>query len=238
MPTKPAVLQTAVLLIGSGRLAQHLQHWNKLLENPNQLICWNRSQDLELLKNSLSKCSIVWLAISDSAIQSFYDEHLRDSKLKVVHFSGALDDKRFLSAHPLMSFPHSLLTDDVYKKIHFVISGFENLGEALPGLNNAFTILNSEKKAYYHALCVLAGNFPQLIWNEVSLKMKELNLPAEASDLYIKQITENYLNLKEKAITGPLVRKDYVTIEKNITSLTETTALKNIYTAFTKEFNQ
>lgn len=241
MHTKPAVLQPAILLIGSGRLAQHLRHWNNLLEVPNQLICWDRSQGTEILKTHLKKCTMVWLAISDSAIQSFYSEHLSSSKLKVIHFSGALSDERFLSAHPLMSFPHTLLPDDVYKKIHFVINGsenrYENLDEALPGFKNPFTVLNSENKAFYHALCVLAGNFPQLIWNEVALRMKELNLPVEASDLYIKQITENYLSLKEKSITGPLVRKDYLTIEKNIFSLNQAPTLKNIYTAFTKEFS-
>lgn len=237
MHTKPTVLQAAILLIGSGRLAQHLRHWNNLLEKPNKLIFWDRSQDLELLKDSLKKCTAVWLAISDSAIQSFFNDHLSNSKLKVIHFSGALDDQRFLSAHPLMSFPDTLLPDEVYNKIHFVINGFENLDDALPGFKNPFTILNSEKKSFYHALCVLAGNFPQLIWSEVALRMKELNLPVEASDLYIKQITENYLSLKEKAITGPLVRKDYVTIEKNISSLNQTPKLKNIYVTFMEEFS-
>jgi len=237
MLTNPTVLHTAVLLVGSGRLAQHLQHWNGLLENPNQLLRWDRSQNPQLLKTLLNKCTVIWLAISDSAIQPFYNEHLNNIRHKIVHFSGALDDHRLLCAHPLMSFSHALLPEGSYEKIHFVINGSENLCEMLPGFKNEFTVLNSENKSFYHALCVLAGNFPQWLWNEVSMQMKELNLPAEALDLYIKQITENYLNMKEKSITGPIARKDYATIEKNISSLNQNPKLKNIYSVFTKEFN-
>jgi hypothetical protein len=52
--------------------------------------------------------------------------------------------------------------------------------------------LNSQDKALYHALCVLAGNFPQMLWNEVSEKMQLLEIPEASLDLYIKQITESH----------------------------------------------
>ena len=229
---------STILLIGSGRLAKHLQYWNSLLETPNRLLQWDRSQDPQLLLNFLVQTNSIWLAISDAAIKSFYETYLINFKHKVVHFSGAFNNKRFLCAHPLMSFPNNFLPEETYKKIHFVISGFDNLNEVLPNFNNKFTILSSANKSYYHALCVLAGNFPQMIWNEVSLQMKQLNLPTEAFDLYVKQITDNYLELKEKAITGPLIRKDYTTIEKNISSLEQSHKLKNIYSALMKEFTQ
>lgn len=228
---------SSILLIGSGRLARHLKYWNSLLTKPNQLSSWDRSQDPHLLKTYLSKSDLVWLAISDSAITSFYENYLSDFDRKIVHFSGALNDERFFCAHPLMSFPHNLLPDDIYAKIHFVINGFENLNEALPNFSNSFTVLNADNKSYYHALCVLAGNFPQLIWNDVALQMKNLHLPAEALDLYIKQVTNNYLQLKEKAITGPIIRKDHLTIEKNLTSLEQSQKLKNVYATITKEFS-
>lgn len=228
--------KSAILLIGSGRLAKHLLYWNSLLTKPNQLIRWDRSQSIESLETHLRSSSIVWLAISDSAIQNFFDKYLINKPTKVVHFSGALNDPRMLCAHPLMSFPQNILPDEVYKKIHFVINGFENLTEVLPAFQNHYSVLNTEGKALYHALCVLAGNFPQLLWNEVSQQMNKLTLPPEALDLYIKQITENYLAGKESSITGPLIRKDFITIERNISSLENTKKLNNIYTSFTKEF--
>jgi 2-dehydropantoate 2-reductase len=228
----------SILLIGRGRLAKHLQHWNSLLSEPNILLHWDLSQNQLLLLDSLNKCTLVWLAISDSALVPFYEQHLQSSNKKVVHFSGAFNDPRMASAHPLMSFTQTLLPNEVYTKIHFAVNQCESLQAVLPGFQNSFTILTAENKSYYHALCVIAGNFPQLLWNEVSNEMKSLNLPPAALDLYINQISANYISLKNAALTGPLVRKDHSTIEKNIQSLSRAEGLQNIYKTFTKEFSK
>jgi predicted short-subunit dehydrogenase-like oxidoreductase (DUF2520 family) len=136
-----------------------------------------------------------------------------------------------------MSFPSELLPTDVYSKIHFALSNFKNIEQALPSFKNAFTVMSPQDKALYHALCVLAGNFPQMLWNEVYEKMQLLEIPEASLDLYIKQITENYLKYKTKAITGPIIRKDEKTILANLESLKNETRLKSIYSAFNKEFN-
>ncbi|MBY0553113.1 DUF2520 domain-containing protein [bacterium] len=231
-------INSSVLLIGSGRLARHLQHWNSLLEKPNSILTWDRSQSTEKLNAALNKCNIVWLAISDSAIVEFYESYLLNSGKTVVHFSGALNDARILSAHPLMSFPKDFLPSEVYSQIHFVISGFDLLHRALPQFNNAFSSVSSNNKALYHALCVLSGNFPQLLWNDVSEQMHKLDIPEKAFDLYIEQIAQSYLKYKKNALTGPIIRNDQKTISDNLQSLTENSKLRNIYSAFNKEFNK
>ncbi len=231
-------INSTILLVGSGRLAQHLKHWNSLLEKPNHLLFWDRSQSFSVLTDYLDKSNLVWLAISDSAIEPFFEIHLKHLNKNVVHFSGALQSENIVCAHPLMSFPIALLPSETYSKIFFVTEGAKTLAEILPGFRNQFAMLNAEKKSYYHALCVLAGNFPQLLWNEVANKFQQLDLPAEALDLYIRQITDNYLLHKEKALTGPLIRKDNATIERNIASLSESPNLKNIYLTLAKEFKQ
>lgn len=237
MNTYNTISSQTVLLIGAGRLAKHLQHWNSLLENPHTLLFWNRQFDPTHLAALVERADIIWLAISDRSLVSFYENHLAASKKPVVHFSGALSDERLLGAHPLMSFPHELLPDEAYAGIHFVIHGRTTLQEILPGFTNRFTALNSENKPLYHALCVLAGNFPQLLWNQVAGEMRQLGLPPEALDSYIAQITANYLRLKEKSLTGPLIRGDHVTIEKNIQSLQTHPKLHHIYQAFNREFS-
>ena len=47
-------IQTSILLIGSGRLATHLEHWFSLLSPKNtQLSSWSKSMTQSELKNSV-----------------------------------------------------------------------------------------------------------------------------------------------------------------------------------------
>lgn len=233
------------LLIGSGRLARHLRHWTQLNKVSNQsinlagsqkdsvLMTWNRSEPTELLKTQLETSHIVWLAISDKAIVPFYEQYLKNTRAKVVHFSGALYDPRLIGAHPLMSFPENLLENEVYGRVHFAVDeSVENLQALLPGFDNSFFKIPADKKALYHALCVAAGNFPQLLWSLSLKEFRNLNVPDTAIELYLKQITESFISLKEKSFTGPLVRGDHETMEKNLLSLSKNTSLSEIYKTF------
>lgn len=226
-----------VLLIGSGKLAHHLNHWFHLYNKSNSLLTWDRHQDPHALRRNISVASHVWLAISDSALVPFYEKYLAGHETTVVHFSGALHDERLISAHPLMSFTNELYPDDFYKKIQFALTGAKDLKTALPHFENSFFSLRPSDKALYHALCVLAGNFPQMLWNEVYNYAQSLQIPAAALDIYIQKITQNFIDLKTQALTGPFIRNDQKTIEKNVEAL-KGTLLQNIYQSFQKEFSK
>ncbi len=225
-----------ILLIGSGRMATHLLHWNSILSSPNKILTWNRSEDPKILKQFLIESNLVWLAISDSAITPFFERHLKDYSGSVVHFSGALNDPRMKCAHPLMTFPTELLDNSVYNDIFFALTEALSLAEVLPGFTNSSFQLSEKEKPLYHALCVVAGNFPQLLWNEVDQKRSDLKIPDAAFNIYLQQSLNNFLKLKAKALTGPLIRGDLLTIQKNTDALVNT-KLKSIYTAFVKEFS-
>lgn len=227
---------STVLLVGNGRLAKHLKYWNQLVQSPNQVLVWNREQSQDLLKTYIQQASYIWLAISDSAIVDFYNQHLSSANKTVVHFSGALHDERLISAHPLMTFANEVFDKSVYEKIHFSMTGADSLQKALPNFTNSFSVVAAENKTLYHALCVLAGNFPQLLWNETLKEFRNLNIPDSAIETYIQQVAANFVQQKEKALTGPLVRKDLKTIESNLKSLQAKPTLKNIYTNFNENF--
>lgn len=228
--------QASILLIGSGRLACHLKQWNSFLEHPSLIEEWNRQQTTIELTEKIKRCQIVWLAISDSAIADFYENHLKISNVTVVHFSGAFYHEKIKSAHPLMSFPHTLFTKEVYSQIHFVIQGVDNLSELLPCFTNSYSSIPVQQKALYHALCVLAGNFPQMLWIETQKEFKKLGLPESALNYYVNQITKNFVDLGASSLTGPFVRKDNLTIEKNLLALQANSQLKNIYKSFYQEY--
>jgi 2-dehydropantoate 2-reductase len=227
---------TTILLIGSGKLSKHLSHWFNLNQkDSSKLLTWDRHQDPHAIHRYAAQATHIWLAISDSAIIPFYEKYLIGHDAAVIHFSGALHDPRLISAHPLMSFANEIYADDFYPQIHFALTGTDSLCKALPGFTNPHFHLKPELKPLYHALCVTSGNFPQMLWNEVHKIAADQKMPAEAFDLYIQQITQNFLNLKQAAITGPIARKEAATINKNIDALAGT-PLQSIYQSFTKEF--
>lgn len=227
---------THFLLIGSGRLSRHLEFYFSQLGF--SFSNWNRKQSLEALHKLISQSTHIFLAISDTSLESFAKEHLirPDYQEKViVHFSGALNISGLISAHPMMSFgPHFYELKD-YEKIHFVITGADRLQLAIPGLKNAFTVISPEHKAHYHALCVLGGNFPMLLWQQMSEGLEKMGIPGEAKRIYLEKITENFNRHGIKALTGPLVRKDTETIQKNLKAL-DGHSFKNVYAAFVEAY--
>jgi hypothetical protein len=228
-------MQTA-LLIGSGRFARHLQYWVSLHKESVQLLNWNRkSNSIDELNEYLKKADFIWLAISDSSLLSFYEQHLTTTKAKCIHFSGAFHDERLVSAHPLMSFPDELMKKEVYPSIHFALTGVNSLTEALPHFLNSYSLLPPQDKAFYHALCVITGNFPQLLWSETLKEFEKIKIPHSAIEVYINQITANFIQLKQKSLTGPFIRKDFSTINKNLQALA-TSKLKLIYQKFVEVF--
>ena len=225
-----------ILLIGSGKLSKHLNHWLNLNANSShKLLTWDRHQDPHAIHRYAAQATHIWLAISDAAIVPFYQKYLAGHDARVVHFSGALHDSRMIAAHPLMSFSEVLYTDDFYPQIYFGLTGCDSLSKALPGFTNPSFTLSAEIKPLYHALCVAAGNFPQMLWNEVHKIASDQKLPQKAFDLYIEKITQNFLTLKDKSITGPIARKDVSTVDQNISALAGT-RLQSIYKSFLQEF--
>lgn len=221
------------LIIGSGRVARHLGHYLHL-QNIN-FESWDRSQDPHALARKVAKASHVLLAISDSALESFYRQRLAGHDVTVVHFSGALHFDDMISAHPLMTFGPELYDLQFYQKIHFTLTGTSLLDKALPGLKNPFSILPAEKKSLYHAYCVAGGNFVSLLMGEMLKGLSDLNIPPQAGAVYLEKVFTNTMNNPQSALTGPLVRKDATTVQKNLHAL-EGNPLKPIYEAFLKTY--
>jgi 2-dehydropantoate 2-reductase len=217
------------LIIGSGRLARHLKYWSNLNSENNHLRpttkhnlhYWDRSKPTQLLSSLVDSATHIWLAISDHAIVPFYEHHLvHKTKAQIVHFSGALYDPRISGAHPLMSFPDELLPQDIYNKIYFAVDdSMRTLQQLMPGFSNSNFQIPAEKKSLYHALCVASGNFPQILWSLCLQPFKDIEVPDQAIEIYLKQIADNFIAHKNGALTGPLVRKDLITIERNISAL-------------------
>ena len=217
------------LIIGSGRVARHLAHYYSLQNIHFQ--SWDRAQDPHALTPKVQQASHILLAISDSSIEGFYRRYLAGHNKVVVHFSGAHHFDGMISAHPLMSFGPELYDLSFYQKIHFVLTGADSLPAALPGLGNSFSLLAASDKALYHSYCVLGGNFVTLLIAKMLEGFSSLKIPASAAAPYVEKIVENTLKNSGGALTGPLARRDAVTVEANLQALKNDPHLE-IYKSF------
>ncbi len=228
------------LLIGSGALARHLYFYLSSFANSSfEITTWNRKDNsFANLNTKLSSCTHVLLAISDSALSDFYLSYhsLAPSNARWIHFSGAHNFENLIAAHPLMSFGPELYDLEVYKKIHFSLTGVKSIYEIFPFLENSYSILPMEKKSLYHSLCVLGGNMPILLWEKMNAELNKMGIPATATDIYLEIVLKNYLQYRDKALTGPLKRKDLTTIKNNLSAL-ENDHYQKIYSAFAESQN-
>ncbi|WII72535.1 DUF2520 domain-containing protein [Bdellovibrio sp. 22V] len=221
------------LIIGSGRVARHLAHYFHLLNI--SFDSWDRSQDPHALARKVSAATHVLLAISDTALEGFYRQHLAGHEKVLVQFSGAQYFEGMISAHPLMTFGQELYDFNFYKQIHFTLTGAASLADALPGLPNSFSTIPAQDKALYHSYCVLGGNFVTLLIAKMLSGFEELNVPNEAARIYVEKVVANTFANPNTALTGPLVRKDVETVSANLRAL-EQDRYHEIYQSFLKAY--
>jgi len=217
---------TSYLLVGNGRLSKHLQYYFSKLDL--NFSVWERSEGFEKLLNQAEQATHILLLISDSAIHDFYDCHFKSTDKTVIHFSGALEIPGIIGIHPLMTFGHELYDLSFYEQIPFVTTV---AGSSLPGLRNQVYQIKKEDKAYYHALCVIGGNLTSLLTSKIRNGMMELGLPENISKPFVQKSIENVYSNPKGFFTGPLARKDVVTIQRNLSSL-QNDPYQNIYKAF------
>jgi hypothetical protein len=78
----------------------------------------------------------------------------------------------------------------------------------------------------------MAGNFSQMLWKGISDRFEQqFDLPANVLHPYLRQLADNFIQAPESALTGPLVRRDQSTIERNINAL-DGDPLQDLYRAF------
>lgn len=220
---------THYAIIGGGRLARHMGHYLSLLGQPwsgwardpaSPLNTHDISNARKRLEAAIKPASHVLLLVSDKAIMPVVKKYPFLHGKILVHCAGAISLPGIAGAHPLMTFAEEMYSLEDYQRIPFMVESGYCFTELFPDLSNPSHPISVEQKALYHALCVMAGNFPQLLWREVTRKLNdELSLPAEVLQPYLAKILDNFKRAPDVALTGPLVRGDRQTIERNISAL-------------------
>ena len=80
----------------------------------------------------------------------------------------------------------------------------------------------------------MANNFTTILWNKFIEEFQtSFSFPKELAISFLQQTYENIKEDPKNAISGPLLRKDIKTIEKNLKSL-ENDSFKSIYAGFVR----
>jgi predicted short-subunit dehydrogenase-like oxidoreductase (DUF2520 family) len=224
-------------IVGDGRVARHFRHYLTLLGF--RVLAWSRRGDTRAPAETLAPCRTVLLLIPDGAIAGFVESWPDLTARRLVHCSGSLVTDAAAAAHPLMTFGAQLYDLETYRAIPFVVdAGGPPLQDLLPGLPNPSFAIQPAARAYYHALCVMAGNFSTLLWQKLFAEFEtRFAIPASAAHPYLARITSNLVADAGRALTGPLSRGDAATIAANLRAL-EGDPFHAVYAAFVRAYEQ
>jgi predicted short-subunit dehydrogenase-like oxidoreductase (DUF2520 family) len=230
----------APLLIGDGRLARHLGRYFEQLGLSHA--AWSRRMHAEgrcpELAAFVHSGTRALLAISDGAIEPFILAHPELGSAVRVHFSGRLASSLAIGAHPLFSFAGTLYERELYERIPFVIDqGSPPLASLIPGLPNPSFFIEPERRARYHALCVLAGNFTTLLWRKLFFELDgELGLSHEHALPYLESVARGLAG-NSAPLSGPLSRGDQDTLRRNLEAL-KGDPFEGVYRAFVSAYEE
>lgn len=216
------------LIIGNGRAAKHMRHYLTL--NGHYIHQWhykwsteNSASDLNQdLLQLFNKSDYCLLLIKDSEINGFLTQYPQLRNSKTLHFSGSMEIKGIGNIHPLISFSEPLYDIAFYQNIPF--AQFENpqaqLSDFISGISNPCFYISKDQKTLYHGLCVASGNLTVLLWQMVGQMFSDhFHLSHEILKPYLESICQNLTTHWTHALTGPIARKDELTLLKNYEAL-------------------
>lgn len=222
-------------IVGNGRVARHVHHYFNLL---GLSVCaWSRRAPAPGPPEALASCRTVLLLIRDAAIVPFIEAWPALQEKRLVHFSGSLVTPAAEGAHPLMTFGPTLYDLAEYRAIPFVLdAGGTPFAELLPGLPNPSFTIPAADRPYYHALCVMAGNFSTILWLKLFDELQgRFGIPASAAHPYLARVAANVMADASRALTGPLSRGDAQAIAANLKAL-DGDPFHAVYSAFARAY--
>lgn len=241
---------TKILVVGNGRVAraflQHLSHLHQAQSAHAPLFThWHRGLQSSLREHCQQESPThVWLAVSDDSIAEFVRSNFESlAGRTVTHFCGGKPSFRVTSereslqvhvAHPLTTFGDVTKAQwrTSFEHIPFVLekpldglASAPKLEALLPGFKNPVFHLRPTDRAYYHALCALAGGLTVQLWQALAARFElDLELPPTALRHFLNQIGQNlnqHLDNRTSVLTGPVARGDLESVTIHKTALEE-----------------
>lgn len=189
------------------------------------------------------EADIIFITVNDDSIAEVANNiaqlgHTYENKL-FIHMSGALSSStleilnnttsHIASVHPLQAFTDIACSVAQLKQTVFSIEGnpkcIPTIKNLLDQCGNTYFILEEHQKPLYHAsACVLSNYFVTLLAYGFSI-LNHIGLPENlAMEGFLPLIEATLNNVKDfgpaQALTGPISRGDFCTIQKHLESFT------------------
>lgn len=206
----------------------------------------------------VERCDLVFLTVPDAAIESAAEDLPWRPGQAAVHCSGALGLEALRAAaargaatgclHPLQTFPAGGAPTEASGLFRGIVCGIEShdrpLGALLEaiatGLGARVIRLDGIDRALYHAAAVLVSNDVVALTAAATRVWIRAGLPADAArealaPLLLAAATNVARLPLEKALTGPIVRGDFATVERHLQALEVEPELREIYRRLASE---
>ena len=221
-------------IVGNGKASRHLQAYFKLLKIPH--VVWHRGSGRPL-PAVIGNCRKIFVLIKDSQLENFIRSNPFLKNRVLLHFSGSVELPGVFSLHPFMPLSGRRLALAEYRSIPFALdSGSPSLRDLVPEFKNPCFRVKKGKKPLYHALCVLGGNFPFILWRKALTGLRgEFGIPAKHIRAYFRALLANFESDPESGLSGPLQRKDVKTMKANLKAL-KGDPFRRVYAAFARAY--
>lgn len=227
-----------VLIFGNGRVGASFARYAAHLGHEASVVTQTMIRhDRDLVAAMVQSADLVAAAIPDDSLAGWrknWDAELA-GKAPPIHFSGALMIAGMRGYHPLYSFPKAPLPPETMGRI--VVAREEGaalFSSILPGARNPEFAVRAEDRPYYHALAVLSGNFAAHLWNltAAGFSARFGFSPEKILGSYLEGVVERFREAPLGSMTGPVARRDCVTVKANLAALDRDPRLKQLYIDF------
>ena len=166
------------------------------------------------------------IATPDSAIAEVAAAVRPVSGAVVAHLAGSLGldvlrpHPRRASLHPLVSLPSAEIGADRLVGAWFAVAGDELVEKVVVDLGGRTVEVPDRARAAYHAAACIASNHLVALLGQVERVAAEAGVPLEAYLDLVRSTVDNVAALgPAAALTGPVARGDWVTVERHLAAL-------------------
>lgn len=178
------------------------------------------------LRDAAASADVVILATPDGAIAEAARAIEPRDGVVVVHLAGSLGldvlapHARRASVHPIVALPDG---DTGARRLFgawFAVAGDAVAAEIVDALEGHAVDVDDDKRVLHHAAAVVAGNHVVALLGQVQRIAEAAGMPLDAYLGLVRGAIDNVEDLgPAAALTGPVARGDWATVEAHIAAL-------------------